>query len=117
MPSHRFHPKSSRFFCGGGAQDLDHPVCTYFAFSVFHLFFYFRFLCLSMSFYFSCVLIYTFYFNLLCVSKNVNLVVAEFFAMPDIYLSYSRKKFHREKKASQWALIPPFFMFLFMEKL
>ena len=24
---HRFHPKSSRFFCGGGAQDLDHPVC------------------------------------------------------------------------------------------
>ena len=26
MLRHRFHPKSSRFFCGGGAQDLDHPV-------------------------------------------------------------------------------------------
>ena len=26
MFSHRFHPNSSRFFCGGGAQDLDHPV-------------------------------------------------------------------------------------------
>ena len=28
MSSHRFHPNSSRFFCGGGAQDLDHPVLT-----------------------------------------------------------------------------------------
>ena len=26
MLSHRFHIKSSRFFCAGGAQDLDHPV-------------------------------------------------------------------------------------------
>ena len=27
MPSHRFHPKSPRYFCGGeGAQDSDHPV-------------------------------------------------------------------------------------------
>ena len=27
MPSHSFHPKSPRYFCGGeGAQDSDHPV-------------------------------------------------------------------------------------------
>jgi len=29
MLSHRFHIKSSRFFCAGGAQDLDHPVYRY----------------------------------------------------------------------------------------
>ena len=28
MLSHRFHIKSSRFFCGRGAQDLDHPVLS-----------------------------------------------------------------------------------------